>query len=327
MKLINGKLIITALAFLLGQTVFAQTAIPTLIPDPSIGLINVYGQVNSPFANFQAVSNGFDQVTRDPAYRRPSRSRTVSSRVVTSVTRNVVQTLPLLSSVGAAPGNGQCQIGEVPEVVEISEQPQQQDDQFPPLNRGFRAQGADCSRYITSDGSYGSLGQVIVDDIRSRGTDSIYYSNDIAGQRYVCPNWSNLSNREKEHFWVWSITALVHDESTCRTGRISVRGTNGTAVGPLQMELEPALRRSRYSAEFPHPNCVGPSRSGPYPEIVSSHENNLRCGLDILEKQLTIDRPLYRAERSRGLYWQSLLRPRGGEVGALIAQYPNCVAE
>tara|TARA_R110000868_G_scaffold75979_13_gene218956 strand:+ start:2321 stop:3316 length:996 start_codon:yes stop_codon:yes gene_type:complete len=328
---LNGKFLLTTVALLTASSVFAQTATPQLIPDPSIGLINVYGQVNSPFVNLQSVTNGFNQISRDPEYRQPSRSRTGTTRVVSAVTRRAVETLTVLPTIGEAPGNGVCpSVGEVVEVVELNNpSPVQavQNDNFPPLTSSFRAQGANCSRYIESDGSYGSLGQTIVASIRDRGEDSVFYSNDAQGFRSWCPNWQNLSNSEKEHFWVWTITAIAHAESTCRTGRISARGTNGTAVGPLQMELEAHLNRARASSEYPHRNCVGPSLRGPQPDLLGSHENNLRCGLDVLEKQLSQGTPLYRSGRSRDIYWQKLRRPNGGTIGTMIRQNPNCALE
>lgn len=94
------------------------------------------------------------------------------------------------------------------------------------------------------------------------------------------------------------------------------------------MELEASLNRSRASREFPHPNCVGPSITrGPQPDLLGSHENNLRCGLDVLEKQLSNQTPLYRTNRSRDIYWQKLRRPNGGDIGTLIRANPNCVAQ
>lgn len=254
-----------------------------------------------------------------------SGSRDSEESDLTQVTRSTVSALPVLYQVGSAPGDRQCSPS-----VEISttNNPTDRSDRFPALTSDFNRLGADCTQYIRTDGTYGTLGQAIVTSIRDRGTDSIFYNDRINGQAHACPNWPNLTNAEKEHFWVWTLTSISHAESTCRRGRISARGTNGTAVGPLQMELEASLNRARASREYPHPNCVGPSITrGPQPDLLGSHENNLRCGLDVLEKQLSTRIPLYRTERSRDIYWQKLRRPNGGAIGAMIRANPNCVAQ
>ena len=288
----------------------------------------VLGVPNQP--NVNTLYNGFQSLSqRDELYRPfrfPAREREQVVREVTQQTSLTLSTLPGLGSPPAA----QCVVGENEGSDEVAATPLQSspDDRFPPLHSAFRALGADCSQYIESDGSYGPLGQTLVDSMRSRGADSIFYSQNAPGYQNWCPNWQNLSAREKEHFWVWTVTSIVHAESTCRRGRISARGTYGTAVGPMQMELEAHLNRARASREYPHPNCVGPSLSGPQPDLLGSHENNVRCGLDVLEKQLSEGIPLYRANSaSRDIYWQKLRRRNGGGIGVLIRRNPNCVLE
>lgn len=309
---------------------------PVIAPFPNYyqtlqGLTTQFDSLANRQQGLMVESNYDEENVRETVQRVRARrlrlERQASTRVernLTEVTTTAVTALPVIYQAGTAPGQRQCSIN----VDTTDDEDSTRSDRFPPLTGSFNRLGADCSQYINADGTYGSLGQTIVASIRDRGEDSIFYSDRLLGHAHSCPNWPNLSNAEKEHFWVWTITSIVHAESTCRRGRISARGTNGTAVGPLQMELEASLNRARASREYPHPNCVGPSITrGPQPDLLGSHENNLRCGLDVLEKQLMTNKPLYRTERSRDIYWEKLRRPNGGIIGSMIRENPNCASE
>lgn len=318
--------LITTLLALTGAT---QAQSDNMITNPGgviasrlLGSPPTQPNVNTLYNNFQNISQ------RDELYRPFRFPRRERERVVRDVAQQTSTALATIPSFGSPPAQ-QCVVGENSnDEVEATPLQSRPDDRFPPLHSSFRGLGADCSQYIQADGSYGPLGQTLVDSIRDRGADSIFYSQNAPDYQNWCPNWQNLSSREKEHFWVWTVTAIVHAESTCRRGRIRVRGTNGTAVGPMQMELEAHLNRARASSEHPHPNCVGPTLRGPQPDLLGSHENNIRCGLDVLEKQLNTGVPLYRTDsRSGDIYWQKLRRRNGGAIGNMIRQNPNCVLE
>ncbi len=256
-------------------------------------------------------------------FRRSIRESRSGDNHLRSVTSSAVSTIPIISQVGSSPGQRVCR---APLENENPNTEPSRADRFPALTSSFRSNGANCTGYIRNDGTYGQHGQAIVASLRDRGDDSIFYSNEFADFSSSCPNWPNLTRSEKEHFWVWTVAAIVYSESTCRSGRISVRGTYGTAVGPMQMELESSLNRSRVSRAYPHTNCAGPG-PGPQPDLVGSHANNLRCGLDVLEKQLATGKPLYRTRRSTDIYWQHLRQANGGPIGRKIRQNPNCVVE
>lgn len=194
-----------------------------------------------------------------------------------------------------------------------------------PLSAKFNEGGADCSAFIsTSDpGEYGSLGKVVIEYIREAGENSIYYKNTLAGMGKggsICPQWSSLTKGEKEHFWVWTFAAIAHDESKCIPSARNASGTNGVAIGLLQLDDKKSNRSWR------GPNCKLAS--------VSGARDNIRCGMDIMGVLLLGKNGEYKgsgliydkAGRNTS-YWEKLKRKGGGGIGDLIKTHPICKAK
>ncbi|MCR9203558.1 MAG: hypothetical protein NXH75_03205, partial [Halobacteriovoraceae bacterium] len=133
---------------------------------------------------------------------------------------------------------------------------------LPGLTSGFTRDGADCTDFIRRDGSLGSSGRIVRDYIASSSR-----RNHFLNPRHIaeaCPRWNNMSEAEREHFWVWSIASIAWDESRCVSGRRNTAATNGVGVGLLQLNEDYGGRSWR------GPNCRVQS--------VRSDENNIKCG-------------------------------------------------
>lgn len=191
-----------------------------------------------------------------------------------------------------------------------------------PLSAKFSEDGADCSAFLTSTspGEYGSFGRVVIDYMREAGDSSIYYKNTLAGfgpGGAICPKWNTLSKDEKEHFWVWTFASIAHDESKCIPSARNAKGTNGVAIGLLQLDDKRSARSWR------GPNCKVSSVAGP--------RENLRCGMDIMGELLLGQNGEYKGSglifnrNGRNTsYWEKLKRSGGGGIGELIRTHPIC---
>lgn len=177
-----------------------------------------------------------------------------------------------------------------------------------------------CSQFIKSDGSYGVLGDFVVEQIRSLSSDRALTREDLPtmqGDESICPNWQQLTQEEREHFWVWVAAAVAWDESKCGHPNWMVNQNNRDAVGMLQMNLNPDRRNFRGR----------PCRTG-RGESITQHEPNLRCGVHILSDLLN---PPNMYETNGHLYapnsyWEKL-RPRStrhGSIDEKVASYPLC---
>lgn len=189
---------------------------------------------------------------------------------------------------------------------------------LPGLSEGFSENGADCSAFIKSNGERGNLGNIIRNYIRTNPDKEVYLGQSLEGMgppQNICPNWKNLSQPEKEHFWIWTFAAISWKESTCNPKARNGNATNGVAVGLLQLD-----ERSKNRA-WRGPNCKTKS--------VSQSEDNVRCGLDIMTELLKADEGDYRSNgllygKKNNSYWQDLKKGTGGTIGELIRSYPPC---
>ncbi len=188
-------------------------------------------------------------------------------------------------------------------------------ERLPRLTNAFFNEGADCTGFIGSDGSYGPHGRIVHDYVSGSDRRELFMNPNHIQE--ACPNWDSFSEVEKEHFWVWTIASIAWDESRCVSGRRNTRATNGVAVGLLQLNED---RGGRY---WRGPNCGVAS--------VRDDGNNIRCGLDIMEELLAGRNGVYkgsgaifRSSARNTSYWEKLKRRNGGTIGALIRSYPRC---
>jgi hypothetical protein len=187
----------------------------------------------------------------------------------------------------------------------------------PGLDEAFLERGADCTDFIEDDGSLGPYGETIDSYISNSSASSRFLNDGIPHIQEACSNWSNLNYDEKRHFWVWTFAAIAWDESTCKPSARNPRGTNGVAIGLLQLD------EARGDRSWRGPNCRAQS-------VAAAHDN-LRCGLDIMAELLLGPQGEYKGRgaifiegRRNTSYWQKLRTSNGGEIGHLIRTYPKC---
>lgn len=192
---------------------------------------------------------------------------------------------------------------------------------FEALAEEFSEDGAVCTKFITDDGDtagYGPWGEAVVSYIKEEGTDSIFMSPDLAGMSTgvaACPNWKDMTVEEKEHFWVWVMASISKVESTCNPKARNGSGSNGVAVGLVQLDERPSQRKWRGE------NCKLPKVNGAL--------DNLRCGLDIIGELLKGKEGEYKSNgelwgRRSSSYWQHLRQSNGGGISDLIKLNPYC---
>lgn len=189
---------------------------------------------------------------------------------------------------------------------------------LPGLDDDFFKNGANCASFISESGEYGSWGKVIVEYIRKSPDKELFIGKDLRGMgppQEICPNWPNLTVDEREHFWVWTIASIAWKESTCNAKSRNGNATNGVAVGLLQLDEKPKARSWRGK------NCSV--------KTVTDPQNNIKCGLDILQEILKADEGDYRSNgllygKKNNSYWEQLRRQNGGKIGELIRTHPLC---
>lgn len=192
---------------------------------------------------------------------------------------------------------------------------------FAKLAEPFSHDGAVCTNFISTKGTsgvYGPWGKSVVDYLKEQGPNSVFMSSNLAGMSSgvtACPNWKNMSADEKQHFWVWVMAAISKVESTCKPQSRNGAGTNGVAVGLVQLDERHSARNWRGD------NCKVKSVNAP--------EANLRCGLDIMGELLKGQKGDYKGSgelwgRKSNSYWQHLRQGDGGEISDLIKLNPYC---
>lgn len=188
---------------------------------------------------------------------------------------------------------------------------------LPGLTNLFFEQGANCTGFIKDDGSLGSYGEVVNEYISDQEVSARFLNEKLPHITEACPNWAGLNEDERRHFWVWTFASIAWDESRCVPNRRNLQGSNGVAVGLLQMD------EARGSRSWRGSNCRVQSVAAP--------RENLLCGLDIMAELLLGPEGEYRGRgaifidgRRNTSYWQKLRTSGGGAIGDRIRSYPLC---
>ena len=178
-----------------------------------------------------------------------------------------------------------------------------------------------CRSFIKSDGSYGPWGQMVLNELEKQ---PIFMKNPLPGMASSCPNFNSFDDAKKRHFWVWLMTSMAAQESTCDAGidapdvyigkgKHRYRfNPNGVASGLFQIEKNPRLRSNRddqYGGRY----CSGD---------VYDPQTNIRCGVRMLEEVIDNEAGPYSI---RDNYW-SVLRKSGTMTKRLVSQYEDCGA-
>lgn len=242
----------------------------------------------------------------------------------TSLANDPEQAVRLLSEVlGTSRTWGQspaptCEEGQAVGQVSVESRSQARNStsRMPPLDASFSGRGADCSAFISSNGSLGPLGQTIADSIVARGPNSPLLADNRPGMSdgiRACPKWRQLSQQDRIHFWVWTFTAIAWDESTCMPNARNANATNGVAVGLMQLDEQLSARSWR------GPNCR--SRS------VAGATQNVLCSLDIMEELMKGRQGVYKTNGhlwGSNSYWQKLRARDGGNIGRMVKTFTPC---
>lgn len=166
-----------------------------------------------------------------------------------------------------------------------------------------------CSSFITSKGQLGSNGKALVKYIRKH---SAFYTPHSQNITKTCKNWNTMSNKQKEIFWLWTFSALAHDESSCRP-RVLVPGMPGRrAAGLFQLEYSNKARSIRPS------DCKPPKLS---PAQTLSPKGNIRCTVAMMAGFL--DDPKKNFLFSKKTYWHHL-RNNTNKIKKNLNRNPVC---
>lgn len=217
----------------------------------------------------------------------------------------------------------------VNEIVQSSVRPPQQQctsciDQeerpLPGITDSFLKDNAPCELFIDKEGNYGKYGNEVLSALRALPADKSLTRDGLetmTSPSNACPKWATLSEREREHFWVWTFAAIAFSEARCKETARNAAGTNTVAIGLLQLE-EPKSKRSWRGG-----NCTVAS--------VKDYKNNIKCGMTIMsslmngkygtQKRMT---HLYLDDARGGSYWQHLKLKKGGPIGAKMREFPLC---
>ncbi|KYG62411.1 hypothetical protein AZI86_16390 [Bdellovibrio bacteriovorus] len=142
-----------------------------------------------------------------------------------------------------------------------------------------------CDNFATLD-DMGKWGQLILEELkRNRYTELYRGAPDLTQS---CPNFNSMNDDGREVVWVMVVNAMAHLESSC-TLNIPAKGPNGALIGLLQLHNGAEQKYAKYCKK-------GDGKTA---------EGTFRCGLSMLEGQLSRDNSLF----SRKSYWD-VLRPQ-----------------
>lgn len=142
-----------------------------------------------------------------------------------------------------------------------------------------------CDNFATLK-DMGQWGTLILEELkRNRYTELYRGAPDLTQS---CPNFNTMNDEGREVVWVMVVNAMAHLESSC-TLNIPARGPNGALIGLLQLHNGAEQKYAKYCKK-------GDGKTA---------EGTFRCGLSMLEGQLSRDNSLF----SRKSYWD-VLRPQ-----------------
>jgi hypothetical protein len=183
----------------------------------------------------------------------------------------------------------------------------------------------DCSKFIQSNGQYGSAGNTIANALTSdtsvdRGKTfkqallGPEVNNDILVKN-LCPSFGSLDEKAKTKFWVWTFAAIADAESQCghQKNNGKKQCSKDQCIGIMQMDDELSHRRVR------GPHCNQAS--------VADDNDNIMCAMDIMRGQATNQYAASGGGQTtwKSFYWE-LLRTNGdsSKIKDAIKKDPDC---
>jgi hypothetical protein len=147
-----------------------------------------------------------------------------------------------------------------------------------------------CDNFATVE-EMGTWGDLILNEMKTTRYNELYRgAPDLLA---ACPNFNSaeLGDDGREVVWVMIVNAMAHLESSCKVG-VGAKGPNGSLIGLLQLHDGKEDLYGKYCKK-------GDGKTA---------EGTFRCGLSMLEGQLSRDNSLF----SRKSYWDVLRPPRPG---------------
>jgi hypothetical protein len=142
-----------------------------------------------------------------------------------------------------------------------------------------------CNSFATLN-EMGQWGDLILEELKRNRYNELYRgASDLTD---ACPNFSSMTEDGREVVWVMVVNAMAHLESSCSLGA-PAKGPNGSLIGLLQLHNGAEQKYGKYCKK-------GDGKTA---------EGTFRCGLSMLEGQLSRDNSLF----SRKSYWD-VLRPQ-----------------
>lgn len=142
-----------------------------------------------------------------------------------------------------------------------------------------------CDSFATLN-DMGQWGRLILEELKRNRYSELYRGAPDLTQS--CPNFNSMNDEGREVVWVMVVNAMAHLESSC-TLNIPAKGPNGALIGLLQLHNGAEQKYAKYCKK-------GDGKTA---------EGTFRCGLSMLEGQLSRDNSLF----SRKSYWD-VLRPQ-----------------
>lgn len=173
-----------------------------------------------------------------------------------------------------------------------------------PFNPGKLGANTACTRFIGTDGRFGSWGAYLMTKLNPNEHPHLFAENQ-GDLGTVCPRFASMNIQEKKNFWVWLATSMANYESSCNE-RVKAKGVNGTAAGLLQLHL---------GKEYNY-GCRRGINS-------LSARDNLECGMTILNRDVRRTGKIF---PSKDNYWH-VLRPQSGPGARTLRmarQYRPC---
>lgn len=180
----------------------------------------------------------------------------------------------------------------------------------------------DCVKFVDIDGTLGEYGLMVQEYLADEPSSSSLFNNDMpgmAGAGGTCPNWSKFTRQQKTHYWAYALAAIADDESSCKANARNPKGSDGVAVGLLQM---PEQRSGTKGYYWRGDNC----RATPAGEM-HLPRNNIYCSLDILKESMLGAEGEYRNTDGLvggNIYWEKLRHDDGGDIGPGLNSYRAC---
>lgn len=149
-----------------------------------------------------------------------------------------------------------------------------------------------CYKFINEQGNYGDYGKAAMNHLNSGKVNNLLKYKDLP---QLCPKYKSFSEKMQKDFWVYILTSMSQEESSCNTNR-DTRGTNGIASGLFQLFKGQAHK-------FPPNNPAYECKRGGGSINTNNAGDSIRCTLGMIRDYNNGDRLFVSSGRT---YWHVL---------------------